>query len=103
MKQLKVSLPDDLRERIEKASADSGLSLGEEIRRRLERTLDEDAQDVKTRELVDDIRRLAVMVFAHTHAKHRWHAHPKSHEALTEAVATWLEGLKPPPVAGEVA
>src|SRR5262245_47456441 len=95
MKQLKVSLPDDLRDRIEKASAASGLSLGEEIRRRIERSLDEEqAFDRQTLELAEDIKVRARKV--QQQSEYPWYGHPKSREALAHAVAIWLsKEIKP--------
>jgi hypothetical protein len=62
MKKLQVSLPDDLREKLDAAVAESGNSLGEEIRQRLERTLEQDARsavDPLTSELIRGIINLA--------------------------------------------
>jgi len=92
MKQLKVSLDDDLRAKLEASSVASGKSLGEDIRDRLERTFAEDLIDPKTRDLTDDIQGLAGELAAQSHT---WHAHPKAFEAFTEAVKTWLEFQRP--------
>lgn len=45
MRQLKISLTDDLRRQLAKVSAAAGHSLALEIRRRLERTLEQDGSD----------------------------------------------------------
>ena len=52
MKQLKISLTDDLRRHLEAVSAAAGHSRAEEIRRRLERTLVQDGSDSEMAELL---------------------------------------------------
>jgi|KBSMisStaDraftv2_1062788.scaffolds.fasta_scaffold420597_2 hypothetical protein len=93
MKQLKISLPDDLRHTIERSAEAAGNSLGEEIRQRIERTLRDDAFDAPTRELGDDVRQLALAISGLKRTP--WHANAKSHEALVSAVTAWLALVKP--------
>jgi hypothetical protein len=94
MKQLKVSLPDDLRDQLEKASGKAGHSLGEEVRGRLERSFAEDAAlDPITRELVAGIINLATAVQADLGAQ--WHTFPAVHKVFTAAVAQRIGGYKP--------
>ena len=52
MRQLKISLTDDLRRQLAKVSAAAGHSLALEIRRRLQRTLEQDGSDPQTSELM---------------------------------------------------
>jgi hypothetical protein len=103
MKQLKVSLPDDLRAQLDAAAAGSGQSLAQEIRRRLERTLAEDAAkhaiDPKTQRLADAVIGLAADV--QEHAGVSWHGNSRANEALAEAVLTYLSALKQPPSAAD--
>ena len=93
MKQLKISLTDDLRRHLEAVSAAAGHNLAEEIRRRLERTLVQDGSDSEMAELL-----AAIVTFA-SHVKretgHAWHRHAGSHEALCRAIGERLRRLKP--------
>src|SRR5262249_15593412 len=98
-KQMGVALPDDLRAKLDAAAVESGISLAEEIRRRLERSFTQDAnekaQDPKTRELADDVMRLAEAITYQ--AKHEgdrswvWHSNAATHAALAEALRTWMD------------
>jgi hypothetical protein len=93
MKQIKVSLPDDVRAVIEKASAEAGHSLSEEIRRRLEQTLKENAYDSETRKLMAAVHRFAVLVKLQTN--HRWQDHPAANRVMRQAITARLARLKP--------
>jgi hypothetical protein len=93
MKQLKISLTDDLRRHLEAVSAAAGHSLAEEIRRRLERTLVQDGSDPETAELLAAIATFANHVKRET--GHAWHRHAGSHEALRRAIGGRLRRLKP--------
>jgi hypothetical protein len=95
MERLKISLPEELRARIEAASSSAGHSLGEEIRQRLERSLNDDAIDPKTRELGTDVMWLASEINHQSGDQAPWHAHDRAHEALATALLTWLELIKP--------
>jgi|SRR5215468_10806411 len=95
-RQLSIALDDNLRERLEKLATSTGRSLADEIRYRLELALHLEGEfDRETRELGYDLMSLARDVRLHSEVP--WHAHPKAHEALIEAVATWLDGVKPKP------
>jgi hypothetical protein len=83
MKKLQISLPDDLRDRLDAVIAKSGNSLGEEIRQRLERTLLQDA-DPKTAKLLAAIQDFAVWTRLYT--DHAWHQHPAASRALRRAI-----------------
>jgi hypothetical protein len=102
MKQLKVSLPDELRARLDKAAAEAGHSVAEDIRQRLERTLADDAIkgaiDPKTRELTDDIVSLIDRIELDTGSS--WHRKTKVHETLALAVQALLATLRPRPETG---
>jgi hypothetical protein len=101
-KQLTVSVNEEQRAALEAASAKAGHSVAEEIRRRLDRTLyEEDTFDPQTRKLAEDIRDFAHEIERITQLK--WHAYPKAHEALAEAIKTWLAGMKPPFAPSEAA
>jgi len=73
--------------------SDAGVS--EEIRRRVERTfIEDDAADAQTRELASDV--IALVKDIRALAGSDWHRHPDVHQAVVEAVKTWLEGIAPP-------
>ncbi len=62
MQQLKISLSDEIRDQLDAASAKAEHSLGEEIRRRLQTSFDDEALDPETRRLAAAIGNLAVLV-----------------------------------------
>jgi hypothetical protein len=93
MKKLQVGLPDDLRGQLDAAADKSGNSLGEEIRQRLERTIEQDAIDPVTRELLAGIVNLAAAV--QTDIGATWHAHQEVHAVFAAAIAQRLAALKP--------
>ena len=104
------SIADEIRQRVERtleqdalaplvaAASESGRSVADEIMRRLETTFFQDQFDLHTRKLGYDIMMLARAV--EETSTFGWYAHPKGHEAMTEAVISWLEGLKPRAVEG---
>jgi hypothetical protein len=95
MKQLKVSLPEELRAKLEAASGGSGKSLADEIRTRVERTFEQDAIDEESRELAGDIMRIADQINRDTLSSWRWK--PRAREALAAALQTYLAMTEPPP------
>ncbi len=94
MKQLKVSLPDDLRAKLDKATTLSDKSLGDEIRTRLERTFDEDSVEKPTRDLIEAVKWMAAEIRRQVHLP--WYYTVKSNEAMAAAMQTWLEIVRPP-------
>jgi hypothetical protein len=90
MKQLKVGLPDELREQLEAVAAESGKALGEEIRDRLEAGI---AGDAETRKLVEAVGSLATLVRLQT--GHAWHSHPGANRVMRHALTARLARLKP--------
>jgi hypothetical protein len=94
MKQLKISLPDDLRSQLDAATESSGQSLAEEIRLRLERTFYLDAFDPQTRELAAAVMRMADQIQRDT--GYSWHLRPEAHKALAAALQSRLTRIKPP-------
>jgi hypothetical protein len=92
MKQLKVGLPDHLREELERAAAASGKSLADEVRGRLELSFESRGSDAETRALADAVDNLAILVKIQT--GHAWHQHPAAHRALRYAVTARLARLK---------
>jgi hypothetical protein len=94
MKQLKVSLPDDLRTRLEAVSAATGRSLGEEIRARIEQSFGWEGFDAPTLMLLMQIGRLAFLLPPQT--GHPWHAHAGAHEVFRQAIGLLLARARPP-------
>jgi len=81
MPQLKVTIPEDLRARLDAASAESGDSLAGEIRDRLEQVLrDEIEFDERTRKLGRDVMLLSRLI--ERHAQVPWHDHAAARTAF---------------------
>jgi plasmid stability protein len=92
-RQLAVALPADVRSDLEKAAAAAGHSIAEEIRKRINITLENEKIDPATQELATDIMQLAEWISREK--RFSWHSHPKAHEAFVEAIKEWLAELKP--------
>jgi plasmid stability protein len=92
-RQMGVGLPEDLRARLEVASAAAGHSVAEEIRRRVERTFIEDALDPPLRALIDDIVELAELV--RLDVAGAWHTDPGAHAAFRSAVLALIGERSP--------
>ena len=93
-RQLAVALPPDVRLQLEAAASASGRSLAEEIRRRVNLTLYDDAEyDAPTRELAEDIKWIAAEISRQTGWP--WHVLPRGRESLAIALQTWLEITAP--------
>jgi len=91
-RQIGVALDEPTREQLEKAAKENDRSIADEIRQRLDRTLYEDYTfDKPTLILAEDVRRLAQEVAAQAGSL----TLPRVHEALAEAIKTWLELIKP--------
>jgi hypothetical protein len=86
--QTAVRLPREMLEKLRQSS--DGVS--EEIRTRLARTLEEDA-DPPTRALVVAIDKLAVLVRLQT--GHDWYSHPAAHRVFKQMIVSRLVHLKP--------
>ena len=98
MKQLKVGLDDALRSQLEAAAERSGTSLADEIRRRLEWTLDLEPfvlapLDEATRELTKTVAVMAADIELETGST--WHRHAGSHKALRHAILANLTRHQP--------
>jgi hypothetical protein len=89
MKQIKVSLYDSLRTRLEEAAEQSGSSLSDEIRRRLEYSVQQDGISPETRGLLHAIEDLADLVKAQT--GHSWNQHSAANRVLREAIVARLQ------------
>ena len=93
MKQLKASVPDELAERLERASAKSGRSLSAEICARVETSFAQEAVDKPTRDFLEGLALLPAEIELETGAA--WHKHPGSHEAFVQAILSRLIRYKP--------
>jgi hypothetical protein len=92
MKQIKVSIPDGVRDLLEAAATKAGRSLSEEARVRVEWTLEADGLDPETSKLTAMIERLAALVELQTGRP--WHSHPACVHVLRDAIVARLERLK---------
>jgi hypothetical protein len=81
---IKIILPVALRTKLDTAAAESGLSVAEEIRSRVARTLDHDVRDQRTTALAAKIVWLAEQL--KREKGFDWFAHPRANEAFAEAV-----------------
>jgi hypothetical protein len=93
MKQLKVNLPDDLRARLDAASAKSGQSVAEEIRSRVEQSFAQEAVDKPARDLFEGLTLMPAEIELETGAA--WHKHAGAHEAFVQAILSRLLRFKP--------
>ena len=121
MKQLKVSLSDDLLDELEKTAVKTGRSLSEEVRlrlvllnevrawveapankaghsfaeeikQRLQNSLAEDQIDPETRRLMNAVRFLASLISIQT--GHKWHNHPAAASVMRHAIDAQLAHVK---------
>jgi hypothetical protein len=101
MKQLNVSLDDDLREHVERAAKANGRSLGEEIRNRLAFAQAYDEKRASTPDLyklLGKIEQIAPMISHRRRAE--WHADANTNKIFATAVQNLIRDLNPP-CAGE--
>jgi hypothetical protein len=93
MKQLKVALPDDLRARLDAASAKSGRSVADEIRMRVEASFARDALDESTRGFLDHVARMPAAIERETGAA--WYSHAGAHQVFRQMLLKALARLRP--------
>jgi hypothetical protein len=93
MKQLKVALPDELRAQLDAASAKSGRSVADEIRTRVERSLELDALDRPTRDFIVGVALMPAEIERETAAA--WHKHAGAWAAFRQAIISRLKRLEP--------
>ena len=95
MRQVNVSLPDDLRAKLDAASSAAGHTLATEIRDRLERSFALVQPDVQTQGLMNLIGFLSLLTRQQT--GRAWHEHAFAHELFRQAIALLLgrPGVKP--------
>jgi hypothetical protein len=95
-RQLGVALDDRLRTRLEALADKAGRSIADEIRQRLERTLEQDAieaADPETSKLMAAIGRFAVIVRLDTGRE--WHKHAASHWVMRNTITGRLQRFRP--------
>src|SRR5215469_13583731 len=93
-KQMGVALPDYLRGKLAAASADAKVSIAEEIRRRLERSFENDARDDSTQALVSAAIWIAGDITAQGVGAY-WHATQKGRQAVAAGIRHFIEKLQP--------
>jgi hypothetical protein len=93
MKPLKVALPPDLRDRLERSAAEHGHSLGLEIRARIEQSFAWGQFDPRTQVLMLRTGLLASLTKPQTGFD--WFAHAFAHGVLKEAITPLLARWKP--------
>jgi len=94
MKQMKVALPDELRARLDDASEKNDRSIAEEIRIRLQTSLERDVDvDRPLSDFLENVARIAAEIERERGAV--WHKHAGAHEVLTLAIQIWLGELRP--------
>jgi predicted DNA-binding protein len=91
--QYKITLGDDLRSRLDEASKTSGRPVSEEIRVRLEGSLDKDLFDNQSRELATAILEAAREVEIETGAP--WHRSGAAHRTFRRAMVRILSKWRP--------
>ena len=93
MQQLKISLPDGLRAALDEASAKSGNSLAEEIRKRLWLSFEYDQLPEPRRALVEAVKDLCALFGPAT--GYEWSATLKGRQTLALAIKEVLESEAP--------
>jgi hypothetical protein len=92
MAQLKITLPDAIRAKLDAAAAKSGYSLAEEIRSRLERTFADDELDQPTRDFLDGLKLIPAEIERETGAL--WHSHAGAFAVFRQAILSRLARLR---------
>jgi hypothetical protein len=93
MKQLKASVPDELAERLERATAKSGRSLSAEICARLETSLAQEAAGSPTYDFLMGVPEMAIAI--ELELGNPWFKTPAAHYAFGEVILTRLERFRP--------
>jgi hypothetical protein len=93
MKQLKASMPDELAERLERASAKSGRSLSAEICARVETSFAQEAVDKPTRDFLEGVPEMAAATELELGSA--WHKHAGAHYLFGQLILSRLERFRP--------
>jgi hypothetical protein len=93
MKQLKIALPDDLRAKLDEAAGNSGRSLAEEIRSRVERTFQQEGGSPPARPDIAELRKriLALVAMVEFATKKKWNEHPATAYLLELTIGKFLQ------------
>lgn len=91
--QLNIAFDEPVRDYLEARAKEDGLSIGEEIRLRVDLTMLMDRVDPDTQRLLSMVEHFSRQIYEVKEA--HWHEHPKSYEAFVTAVMQWLEDSKP--------
>jgi hypothetical protein len=93
-KRLLIGLPDELRAKLDAATAKTGASLNSEIRARLEQTFRNEQFDPHTRLLMALVGYLAELAKLDTNGE--WHAHAAANKVFRQGVASLLSHFGQP-------
>jgi predicted DNA-binding protein len=91
--QYKITLGDDLRARLDRASESNGKPVSDEIRARLEQSLEDDAFDVPTRDLAAAMAAVAREV--EIEVGKSWHKDAGAHRTFRRALLRTLSKWRP--------
>jgi hypothetical protein len=94
MPQLKITLPDEIRSLLDRATAQSGKSLSQEIQARLMLTFERDLLDKPTQELLGAVESLANLI--RSQLGQAWHEHAGANVALYAAVGAAMRRWQAP-------
>jgi len=92
--QYKITLGDDLRARLDRASKQSGRPVSDEIRARLEQSLDDELFDKQSRDLTASVLNAAREV--EIEIGKAWHKHAGAHRTFRRALLRVLSKWRPP-------
>jgi plasmid stability protein len=96
MQRLKIALPEELRAQLDAASAKSGRSVADEIRRRVEASFAHEAVDKPTRDFVDGIALMPAEIERETGGV--WHKHADAWDYFRRWIERRLIKMEPPQV-----
>jgi hypothetical protein len=93
VKQLKASVPDELAEKLQRASAKSGRSLSAEICARVEASFTQETLDATTRNFLASVPEMAIAT--ELEMGRAWHKHAGAHYLFGQVILTRLERFRP--------
>jgi hypothetical protein len=99
--QLTVALPPEVRIHLDAAAKAGDRSIAEEVRRRLDKTIQSDRRDPVTTELIEGLEHIAALL--RLDFDREWYENARAHEAFVTALNQRLAGYAPPPLEGSAA
>jgi plasmid stability protein len=93
MQRLKIALPEELRAQLDAASAKSGRSVADEIRRRVEASFAQEVVDKPTRDFVDGIALVPAEIERESGS--RWYEHARAWETFRLVILKRLAKNRP--------